>query len=190
MSINPDITRLRTSWTKYSAVQSIDVISSVEEIELYKNKDEDRGIDEPILRSFLGIDKLSDPIPSYWKSIQVYPDQKRLFGLLAAIFTHYQNIEDFAEYSTGDMKGIFKIKPGKQYTNLRSILVESGAAPNSYRRKEEVPYDLTPLYEKGEVGLLFREVLQERLHRIGWAGDADFYKTCYELNFHKAISLT
>lgn len=182
-----DIEKLKTSWTKYSAVQVIDVISSVEEIEQYKNKT--KGIDDPILIKFLGINNLSDPIPNYWIEIQEYPDQKRLFALLASIFTHHQNIADFAEFSTGDMKGVFKISPGKQYTNLRSALVEGGASPNSYRKKDVVPYDFSTLYEQGEVGTLFKKVLEDRLAKTGWDGK-DFYETCISLNFHKAISLS
>lgn len=187
MSLFPDLTQLRTSWTKYDSVQVIDVISSVEGINQYKNRV--KSIDEPILRSFLGIENLSEPIPDYWTEIQNYPNQKRLFALLAAIFTHYQNIKDFSEFSTGDMKGVFVMQSGKQYTNLRSALVEAGAAQNSYRRKEEVPYDLTPLYEVGKVGQLFKKVLEERLYRIGWNGE-NFYENCFNLNFHKVLSLS
>jgi DGQHR domain-containing protein len=187
MPLFPDITQLRTSWTKFDSVQVIDVVTSVEEINLYKNKV--KSIDEPILRSFLGVDSLSQPTPDYWIEIQNYPNQKRLFALLAAIFTHYQNIKDFAEYSTGDMKGVFLMKSGKQYTNLRSALVEAGAAQNSYRRKEEVPYDLTPLYEEGKVGQLFKKVLEQRLYKIGWDGE-NFYENCFDLNFYNVLSIS
>lgn len=187
-----DLTQLTASWTKYSAVQVLNSISSEDELKKYLSKKV--GMDEPILRKFIGIKKLSDPIPQYWLDLQKYPDQKRLFGLLAAIFTHYQNIEDFAEsHSTGDMKGVLKMQNGKNYTNLRSALVESGAAANSYRRKEEVPYDLTPLYERGAVGILFKQLLTERLTRIGYTKaelEKYFYTICYGHRFHKAISLT
>ena len=188
MSSKLDLSRLKTSWTKYDAVQVIDVISSETEIRNYLEKKKE--IDEPSLRNFLGINKLTDPLPKYWLKIQEYPEQKRLFALIAAIFTHHQNIIDFAHrYSSGDMKGIFRMQPGKQFTNVRSALVESGAAPNSLRRKEEVEYDLTPLFERGEVGILFRNLLEERLRRASWDGK-DFLATCIENDFHKAISLS
>tara|TARA_A100000171_G_scaffold27215_1_gene25387 strand:+ start:2735 stop:4918 length:2184 start_codon:yes stop_codon:yes gene_type:complete len=188
MSSTLNLNRLKTSWTKYDAVQVIDVVSSLEEIKNYIEKKKE--IDEPSLRNFLGINKLTDPIPEYWSKIQNYPEQKRLFALVAAIFTHHDNIMDFAiKYSTGDMKGVFKMQPGKQFTNIRSALVESGAAPNSLRRKDEVEYDLTPLYEQGEVGILFKMLLEDRLRRASWDGD-DFLKTCIDNNLHKAISLS
>ncbi|MCW3091415.1 MAG: hypothetical protein JWP81_2484 [Ferruginibacter sp.] len=187
MLLFPDIKKLKTSWTKYDSVQVLDVVTSNEEIELYKKGT--KTINEPTLRAFLGINDLSDPTPEYWEKIQLYPDQKRLFALLAAIFTHYQNIESFAQYSSSNMKGVFKMESGKQFTNLRSALVESGAALNSYRRKSEVPYDLTPLYEKGEVGLLFKDLLKDRLNHIGWNGE-NFYEVCYNNDFHKVLSLS
>ncbi len=187
MPANFDIESLKSSWTKYDSVQVIDVIGSEEELKLFVTKK--KNIDEPVLRHFLGINSLADPVPTFWYDIQKYPDQKRLFALLAAVFTHHQAIADFASYSTGDMKGIFKTKAGKQYTNLRSALVESGAAANSYRRKEEVPYDLSVLYENGAVGSLFKRLLEQRLGSIGWNGK-DFYEICYQFEFEKALSLT
>ena len=183
-----DLTKLKTSWTKYDAVQVIEVISSEEEIKKYLEKG--KSIDEPSLRNFLGIDKLTDSIPRIWIEIQNYPEQKRLFALIAAIFTHFENIFLFAsEYSTGDMKGIFKMKPGKQYTNLRSALVESGAASNSSRRKDKVEYNLTHLFERGEVGILFKELLKLRLKKANW-DEKNFEKVCIENNFHLVLSLT
>ena len=187
MQENLNLENLKTSWTKYDAVQVINVISSLEEIQLYLSKL--KGIDEPILRAFLGINNLSDPLPTYWNSIQDYPDQKRLFALLAAIFTHHQNIEDFVRFSDGKMGGTFEMQTGKQYTNLRSILVESGASDNRYRKKEQVPYNFSPLYAKGEVGLLFQQLLKDRLSKIGWDG-TNFIEICIHYNFEKALSLT
>jgi len=74
MSIQIDFTRLKTSWTKYDIVQVMEVISDVDTIEKFKNRE--AGIDEPILRSFLGIKHLQDPIPKYWIEIQNYPYEK------------------------------------------------------------------------------------------------------------------
>ncbi len=184
-----DITKLRSSWTKYDAVKMINIASSgIEEIQKFISGE--AGIDEPSLRNFLGMDNLSEPIPEFWMEIQEYPAQKRLFSLLAAIFTHHENIEYFADFYSqeGKMGGKFTISPGKQFTNLRSALVESGAAPNSSRRNDEVEFDLSPLFEKGEVGILFRKLLENRLYKIGWNG-SDFLKTSIEYKFHRAIGL-
>jgi hypothetical protein len=147
------LTRLKTSWTKYDAVQMINVIGN-DELELYLSEEE--GIDHPILKSYLGIKELSDPVPEYWSAVvREYPTSRKLFTLLAGIFTHYQNIEDFANiYSKSNMGGIFEIgEGGKHQTNLRSALVEGGAALNSYRRKEEVPYDFSRILKLKTLGL-------------------------------------
>lgn len=75
-SIHIDFTELRTSWTKYDIVQALDVIYSVDTIQKYKKKE--AKINERILRSFLGINSLDDPIPDYWIEIQKYPIEKTL----------------------------------------------------------------------------------------------------------------
>lgn len=191
MSMQIDFTKLRTSWTKYDIVRVMEVIESLQIIDDFKNKR--AGIDEPILRSFLGVNKLEDPTPQYWIEIQNYPNEKKLFALFATIFTHGEIVNDFAKkYSTGSMKGVFKLEPGKQYTNIRSALIESGAAKPSFRRTEEVPYDFTPIFQNPAVGKLFRQVLNERLSRfrLNDLSDEEFYKISFENNFHEALSLT
>lgn len=100
-SIHIDFTELRTSWTKYDIVQALDVIYSVDTIQKYKKKE--AKINERILRSFLGINSLDDPIPDYWIEIQKYPIEKKIFSLLALIFTHGGVVKDFAtKYSKGN----------------------------------------------------------------------------------------
>lgn len=191
MSVQIDFTKLRTSWTKYDIVRVMEVIESLQIIDDFKNKR--AGIDEPILRSFLGINKLEDPLPKYWIEIQNHPNEKKLFALFATIFTHGGIVNEFAKkYSTGNMKGIFKIEPGKQYTNIRSALIESGAAKPIYRRTEEVPYDFTPIFQNPAVGKLFKLVLIERLSKFGLENltDNEFYKISFENNFHEALSLS
>lgn len=191
MSLQIDFTKLKTSWTKYDIVQVMEVISDVDTIEKFKNKE--AGIDEPILRSFLGIKNLQDPIPNYWIEIQNYPNEKKLFALFATIFTHGEIVDEFAsKYSTGDMKGVFKTEPGKQYTNIRSALIESGAAKPIYRRTYEVPYDFTPIFQNPSVGKLFKLVLLERMSRFTKVeiGDEDFFSICFSNNFHKALSIS
>lgn len=186
-----DFTRLATSWTKYDIVRVMEVIHDVETIEKFKNKV--AIIDEPILRSFLGISTIQDPIPDYWIEIQQFPKEKPLFALLATIFTHGGVVKEFAEkYSTGDMKGIFKVENGKQYTNIRSALVESGAADLVYRRTEKVPYDFSPIFQNSSIGKLFKKVLIERITRLTkfQVTEEDFFKICINNNFHKALSIS
>ncbi len=191
MAISVDFSKLKTSWTKYDIVQVMEVIHDVETIEKFKKKE--AGIDEPILRSFLGIKTLQDPIPDYWIEIQKKKKKKSLFALFSTLFTHGEVVKEFAEkYSTGDMKGVFKVESGKQYTNIRSALIESGAAAPVYRRTEKVPYDFSPIFQNSEVGKLFKKVLVERISRLTKTilTEDDFFEICFSNNFHKALSLS
>lgn len=192
MSQTGNITKLKTSWTKYDCVKVIEIIGN-NELDLYLKKVE--GIDPPVLKAYLGINSFEDTIPEYWSKIQAYPGQKRLFTLAAGIFTHHENITMFSEsFATGNMVGTFHMEAGsKHMTNLRSALVVSGAAKNSFRRKEEVPYDLSGLYEEQEVGALFKKLLEDRLISVGYDSDylsSNFLNVCIELNFHAALSLS
>lgn len=189
-----DFSNLRSSWTKYDVVQALDVVYSVETIQKYLNKE--AKINEPILRAFLGINKLSDSIPSYWIEIQKYPNEKKIFALLALIFIHEDIIHDFAtQFSTGDMKGVLYLggKPfSKDRTNLRSALVVAEAAAPFYRRQENVPFDFSVVYYNPNVGKLFKEVLKDRISRCvdGEFSDEEFYDFCYLGKFDKALSLS
>lgn len=189
--MNVDVTKLKTSWTKFDIVQVMEVVYDLDTLEKFKSKE--AVINEPILRSFLGIKKLSDPIPEYWIEIQKYPNEKKLFALLATLFTHYEIVYEFAnKYSSEEMKGLFYLEDGKQYTNIRSCLIESGASNPIYRRRREVPYDLSPVLKNANIGKLFKELLIERVSRIAEErfNDQEFYDICYSNDFHKAISLT
>ena len=162
-----DLTKLKTSWTKYDIVQVLDVVYSIDTIQKYMKGE--ASINEPILKSFLGVKSLNDPIPSYWLDIQHYSDkEKKLFALAALLFTHYEIIDLFANsYSKGNMKGVAKIHGDKASTNLRSALVISGATDPSNRRRSEVPYDLTPLITNYNIGPLFKQVLLQRFSVCG-----------------------
>jgi len=190
METHIDFSKLKTSWTKYDIVQALDVVYSVETIQRFMNKE--IGIDEPILRSFLGVKSLKDPIPQYWIEIQKYPAEKKIFSLLALIFTHGGIVNEFAtKYSTNNMKGVFKIEPGKQYTNIRSALVESGAAEPFYRRQETVPYDISIVFYNPAIGKLFKDVLLERFSRLTKQSLSieKFYEECFQNNFHRALGV-
>lgn len=192
MAIENLLHKLKASWTKYDSVRVINIIGN-DELEDYLNEKE--AIDPAILKAYLGLKELTDPIPTYWLNvIKDYPKHRKLFALLAGIFTHYVNIEDFAiRYSTVNMGGIFKIGDGgKHQTNLRSALVEAGVALTSFRRKSEVPYDFSELFTQENIGKLFKELLKERLFKIGHKElevENNFYDLVYDYHFHKTISL-
>lgn len=192
MAKNINLLKLKTSWTKYDTVQVINLIGN-DELEYYLN--EEISIDKPVLKSYLGIKEFKDDIPNYWTEvIKNFPHHRKMFTLLAGIFTHHENITAFAnEYSGENMQGIFKMKDGgKHQTNLRSALVEAGASLNSFRRKPEVPYKFTKIFEIEGIGKHFKSLLKERLIRIGYDAkivENSFYEIAYNHNFHKAISL-
>lgn len=191
MSIQIDFSKLKTSWTKFDIVQVMEIIYNKETLYKYINKE--AKIDEPVLRSFLGMKTLEDPLPDYWLKIQNYPNEKNLFALFAVIFTHGGVIKAFADkYSKGDMKGIFHMEDGKQYTNLRSALIESGAAAPFLRRSDKVPFDFSPIFQNLEVGKLFKKVIEERIERVAKVKvpDTVFYNICFDNDFHKALSVS
>ena len=190
--IELDLSKLKTSWTKFDIVQVLDVVYSVDTIQKYLNGD--ASINEPILKSFLGINSLNDPIPSYWIDIQRFSDkEKKLFALATLLFTHYEVMELFANtYSKGNMKGVAIITSDKALTNLRSALVNSGATDPSNRRQSEVPYDFTPLITNYNIGPLFKQVLLQRFEVCGLKDidDEYFYSVSYEYHFPAVLSLT
>lgn len=190
MEIHVDFSKLRTSWTK-DIVQVLDVVDSVETIEKYKRKEVE--IDEGILKSFLGIKSLNDPTPSYWIEIQKYPAEKKIFSLLALLFTDGEIVKLFALlFAKGKMKGVFINWSGNEVlTNIREALVVSGAIDSTDRRVRQVPYDFSIAFHNPEVGKLFKQVLEDRLSRlIGEpVSEDDFFRICEENKFHRALSL-
>ena len=187
-----DLSKLKTSWTKYDIVQVLDVVNSVDTIQKYLKGD--ANINESILKSFLGISSLNDPIPSYWIEIQGFREnEKKLFALAALLFTHVDIIYLFSKsYSQGNMKGVAVITSHKSSTNLRSALVVSGASQAAFRRKTEVPYDFTPLLTNYRIGPLFKQVLLQRFGVCGLKNpnDDQFYGLCNENQFPAVLSLS
>ncbi|MDR6809750.1 DGQHR domain-containing protein [Dyadobacter sp. BE34] len=189
----PDITKLKTSWTKFDTVRFITIVGN-DELDLYLH--DEQPIDHAILKAYLGVDKLSDPIPKYWKDVITnYSQLRKMFTLLAGIFTHHENIEKFAHtYSTKNMGGTFVLTDGsKHQTNMRSALVEGGAALTSYRRKHEVPFDFSKIFAQEEIGKNFKELIAERLRRIGYDEkevQIDTVNLAIANDFHLALGLT
>lgn len=191
MKLRVNYLDLRTSWTKYDIVRVMEVVENLEILKKFLNKEAE--IDEPILRSFLGVNSLHDPLPDHWIQIQKYPKEKKLFAFLATMFTHGEIVQDFAfKYSTGNMEGIFVTGKGKQYTNIRSALIESGAAQPIFRRTKEVPYDFSIVFNNPTVGKLFKSLLIERISRLTTIelNNEEFYQICFDNNFEKALSIS
>jgi len=182
---------LTTSWTKYDIVQMVNIIAN-NEIDEYKTGA--KYINQSVFKSVLGIDDIDDTLPEYWVKIYDYPQQVRLFAMIAALFTHQKNLRLFSEFSKGNMTGVLTMQPGdKHFTNLRSLLVEGGATEKLYRRKDKVPYDFSKLFEIGEIGKFVKEVIEERLRRVKFSEkevESDFYQIAIDLGFVDALSLS
>ncbi|SEO14843.1 DGQHR domain-containing protein [Mucilaginibacter sp. OK283] len=191
MPKEPSITNLNASLTKYDTVKVIPIVLN-NEISAYLNRE--KPIDPPTLYHFLGMNSLDDQLPSFWKEIYNYPDQLGLFALVASITTHANTIELFADKSSlGNMSGLLDIDKDKQLTNLRGMLVESGAADKVFRRKSQVPYDLSLLFTSGEVGKLTKQLFINRLERIGHSkeeADDNFLDLSERYKFNKLLSLS
>jgi DGQHR domain-containing protein len=184
-----NLNNLITSWTRFSIVQIIQAAIN-NDLEVYVSGE--KQTDNSVMKAFLGIRDFNEGIPSYFKEIYNFPNQVGLFSLLAAIFTHHENLDIFTESSTGNMSGVLYMKNDKHFTNLRSALVVSGASEQIYRRKPEVPYELSKLFESGEVGILAKQLLKNRLQTIGYSGDEIenyFFEISEELSFNKVLSL-
>jgi DNA sulfur modification protein DndB len=81
----------------------------------------------------------------------------------------------------------------KIQTNIRSVLIQGGAAKSSQKKAKIVEYSLEKLFSFGELGPLFRNVLSNRLEVIGYRLEeieSDFTELCNSHNFIDALSLS
>ena len=126
----------------------------------------------------------------------MYPKQLRIFCLIAALSTHNTIIKNFAEkYSKkGQLGGVFMVTKEKVATNIRSALVVAGVSLENYRKQIAVPYTFSPLFESGEVGLLMKDLLKNRLSRMGYLAEdydneTDFINLAQKHDFIGALGM-
>lgn len=189
-----DFTKLKASWTKYDAVQVIEIIAN-NDLSAYLSGN--KLVDKPILKSVLSLDVNNNNLPYYWEAIYSHTKQLRLFGLVAALFTHHNNVKRFSDHYSkkGQLCGVFiNDAKDKMSTNIRSALVVAGASLENYRRSNEVPFDFSALFENGDVGILMKDLLKDRLIKIGYTreqldSDNDFVKYCQKYDFITALAL-
>ncbi|AXY60045.1 AAA family ATPase [Acinetobacter sp. WCHAc010052] len=189
-----DITRLKTSWTKYDIVQTLDLLFDKDTLISYIEaaKAGTPKINTPILKAFLGVENLDiEALPFYWFEILKYPKEKKLFGLFSLILTHHEVIDVFKKSSSLNMMGNFSFeRTTKQNTNIRSCLVESEAAKPIFRREKEVPYDFSTILLNKKVGALFKELLMDRLNIISLTTEVtedNYYNLVEELELYKCF---
>ena len=62
-----DYSKVRVSWTKYDIVHITDLMESKETFtQFYEGYG---GINIPILKAFIGVKELNDPIPDFWEKV-------------------------------------------------------------------------------------------------------------------------
>ncbi|MCU4389007.1 AAA family ATPase [Acinetobacter haemolyticus] len=185
-----NVNKLKTSWTRYSIVQNLDLLYDKETlISVFKSEVEK---DEPVIKAFLGMSSLEiKDIPEYWFEILKFPEEKKLFGMFSLILTHHEVIEIFKLSSNSEMGGILKVKPAnKMYTNIRSSLVEAGASTPLYRRAEYVHYNFSEIFGRKEIGFLFKLLLIDRLNKISLdnnINENNYYQLVEELQLYKCF---
>ncbi len=188
-----DITKLKTSWTKYDIVQTLDLLFDKETLISYIEaaKAGSPKINTPILKAFLGVENLDvEALPFYWFEILKYPKEKKLFGLFSLILTHHEIIDIFKKSSLSNMMGSFIFeRTTKQNTNIRSCLVESEAAKPIFRREKEVLYDFSLIFNNKYIGSLFKSLLVDRLAKITeeHIDENNYYQLVEELELYKCF---
>src|SRR5579872_6645315 len=101
----PDIENLSSSWTKYDSVKVVEIAMAND---LEKAMKGEVNVNDAVLRNFLGVKSLNDPLPDYWRRIYHHPRQLGPFALMSAIFIHHRSINWFAHtFSQGNMGGLF-----------------------------------------------------------------------------------
>ncbi|MDN4074928.1 McrB family protein [Fictibacillus terranigra] len=192
------LTKLKTSRTKHGIIRIISIIKDGKLKNYMENEATTNVIDPSQLKGILGIKKLDDPLPSFWFEIQKYPNMVGYFCALAVIFSHHRNIEVFKN-SSSNMKGVMHKQDfdEKSFTNLRGILTSSGASRIEDARADEVPYNFSKVFSHGEIGVLVKNLILNRLNTIGWSENAEdsefkrsFLEQCIWYGFHKVFGLT
>ena len=191
MSTGFEFDSLKVSWTKYDIVHALDVFESIDTMESYFRGE--APFDGPVLRAVLCVRAQDKSIPEFWYDVirELDGKEKTFFLFFAFLFTNSRILTTFSEYMKGPFKGEYCLEGGKESTNLRSLLVESGLSSAAYRRKEVVPFDGSMLLNSPKAGMLFKKYL-ERLIRIHshTYNENDFYEICYKNHFGSLLGFT
>lgn len=185
-----NIENLKVSWTKYDIVHALDIFESKETLEAYYSGEAE--LDRPILRTVLGISSDNQPIPDFWyEVIDALDDkEKKFFIFFTILFTNFRILHSFARSYNSPFKGVYYLDKGKESTNTRSLLVESGLASSSMRRKDVVPFDGSILLNSITAGRLFKKYLQNVL--MSHSKDYDpneFEEICKKNQFNVFLGL-
>lgn len=185
-----DFDALKVSWTKYDIVHALDIFESKETLEEYYSGEAE--LDRPILKAVLGISSDNQPIPEFWYEVieELEDKEKKFFIFFAILFTNSRIIRSFSRFYKSPFKGVYSLDKGKEGTNTRSLLVESGLASSSMRRKDVVPFDGSILLNSISAGLLFKKFLQNLVLSHSKDYDSnDFEEICRDNQFNTFLGL-
>ncbi len=186
-----DYNNVRVSWTKYDIVHVTDLMESKETFtQFYEGHG---GINIPILRAFIGVKDLSDPIPEFWDAVFTWDKIDRLyFAVFLFSYTSAPIVERMIIPSMlSPLRGELKVTKAKESTNWRSLLVESGLAQATERRKSTVHFDGSRLLNYADIGATFKQALENfiRLNSSDYETE-EFYPICFQNNFHAILGMT
>lgn len=184
-----DYSKVRVSWTKYDIVYIIDVVESREALDKFRSIG---GINDSILKAFLGVDSLSNPIPDFWDEVFKWPEAvRKCFAVFLFAFTNSTHAKQMiASSMISPMHGKFIVDGSKQSTNWRSLLVQSGLASRTDRRNFEVPFDGRQLLNDITYGKVMRKALENLIQRYADNYDAnEFYEICNANDFPSILGM-
>lgn len=186
-----DYSKVKVSWTKYDIVHITDLMESKDTFtQFYEGHG---GIDKPILKAFIGVKDLSDAIPEFWESVFQWNRIDRLYFavFLFSYTSAYQAENMIIPSMKSPFRGELEVSRAKESTNWRSLLVESGLAQATERRKSIVHFDGSRLLNSAEIGVTFKLALENliQINSVDYSGD-EFYPICFHNNFHRILGMT
>lgn len=186
-----DYSKVKVSWTKYDIVHITDLMESKDTFtQFYEGHG---GIDKPILKAFIGVKDLSDAIPEFWESVFQWNRIDRLYFavFLFSYTSAYQAENMIIPSMKSPFRGELEVSRAKESTNWRSLLVESGLAQATERRKSIVHFDGSRLLNSAEIGATFKLALENliQINAVDYSGD-EFYPICFQNNFHRILGMT
>ena len=186
-----DYSKVKVSWTKYDIVHITDLMESKDTFtQFYEGHG---GIDEPILRAFVGVKDLSDSIPEFWDEVFQWETIDRLyFAVFLFSYTSAPIVERMIIPSMlSPLRGELKVTKAKESTNWRSLLVESGLAQATERRKSTVHFDGSRLLNYADIGATFKQALENfiQINSSDYETE-EFYPICFQNNFHAILGMT
>ena len=118
-----DYSKVRVSWTKYDIVHVTDLMESKETFtQFYEGHG---GINIPILKAFIGVKELNDPIPDFWEKVFQWEKTDRYyFAVFLFSYTNsIQAVNMIIPSMKAPLRGEFIVPGTKESTNWRSFFL-------------------------------------------------------------------